>query len=145
MRWNVALLMFAAVGIESASAATVTPIPIKGDALSFLHQVIGVHTAKSSMDEVRLYELCAASCREPTLVLRVVADNRPPAGKAAWVNLWKLPYTLRKIDSISLEHTTVRIEGWSYGRGTLSCTATFGISDNGLLSDKLEDGGCVKR
>jgi hypothetical protein len=128
----------------TSSATTVEPIPSKGNALSFLHQIIAVHTAKSQMDEVRLYELCASGCAVPTLALQVVADNRPPAGKMARVTSWVLGYGLRRVDSISLRGTVVSIEGWSYEQGALSCTATFSFSERGILSEALEDGGCAK-
>jgi hypothetical protein len=143
MRCAASAGLLAALVLATASAATVAPIPGKGNSLSFLHQIIDVHTAKSPMDEIRLFEVCASTCAEPTLILQVVGENRPPAGKMALIKLWTLNYGLRRVDSVSLRETTVVIEGWTYARGALSCSATFSFSELGILEDGLQDNGCV--
>ena len=145
MKFRLAMSLLLALVANQIAAAAITPIPGKGNALSFLHQIIGVHMAKSEMDEVRLYELCASTCNEPRLALQVVADDRPPAGKISHGAIWALPYVLRRIDSVSLEGTTVWIEGWTYDQGSLSCAAVFSILENGRLSESLEDRGCAKK
>ena len=66
------------------------------------------------------------------------------SGKMSKVMAWNLPYSMRRVDAILLDNTTVTIDGWTYERGSITCTV-FGFDNKGILLDELADRGCVAR
>jgi len=139
-RWFAASLV---ITTTAAWAQPQAPIPTRGDALSYLYMIGGVHSVETQTERVRAFEIAAPEPDEVGIALEVAADNREPNGtKAGRSYIWKLSATLSRVDSIELAGDVVTIKGWSNRRGRLICTCQFRFVER-VLSDQLDDRGCI--
>ena len=142
MKGQVSLLVTLLTLSTPALTDQIVSMPPRGADLSFLHRIVGIHVAKSMMDEVWLMEVSSGAGDEITLALRVLGASRPPAGKIGRIEIWNLPYKLRTVESVAIVGTTVTIQGWTYDKGSLVCTASFSFGSDGKLRGSLQDDGC---
>ena len=126
-----------------AGAQPPVVIPTRGDALSYVWLIDGVHTAETNREQVRAFEIAAPERDEVGVALEVSADNREPNGtKAGRRLIWKVAATFSRIDGIELNDYVVTIRGWSNRRGRTTCSYEFSFVDR-VLSDELTDRGCI--
>jgi hypothetical protein len=131
------------IAATAACAEPQSPIPTRGDSLSYLYMIAGVHSVATRTERVRAFEITASEPDEVGLALEVAADNREPNGtKAGRSYIWKLSATLSRVDSIELADNVVTIKGWSNRRGRVICTSHFRFVER-VLSDQLDDRGCT--
>jgi hypothetical protein len=95
-----------------AASAPFQVFPVGDPDLSFLYYVVDIHTARSAGEEVRVFEPGRPQSDGANLAIRVVADKRLPPGTAARIAVWSLPYRVESIEAVSLDDTTIKIDGW---------------------------------
>ena len=136
--------VLAVVFCTKAAAAPLEAVAPDDTNLSYVYHIVDIQTVRSAGIEVRVFQLGKSQDEEANLAVRVVADKRLPPGKVARIAVWSLPYRLESIEAVSLDDTTIRIDGWlPLGDGPASCTLVLGFDDRGVLLDQLEDKGCV--
>jgi hypothetical protein len=127
----------------TAGAEPPTIIPTRGDPLSYVWLIDGVHTVATSYERVRAFEIAAPELDEVGVALEVTADNREPnSTKAGRRVIWKVAATFSRIDNIELDGYVVTIRGWNNRSGRIACSYEFSFV-NRVLADELADRGCA--
>jgi hypothetical protein len=129
--------------VSIARGEPLSSLPTRGDALSYLYLVGGIHTAGTESETIRAFETAAPELDEVGLALEVHAldrEPRPPKAEGRRF-IWKLGATFSRVDSVELAGSVVTIRGSSNRRGRMTCMYEF-FFENRALTDRLDDKGC---